>query len=149
MKIFLLISLLFPLCSFTNITVTNSEKIVGKWMASDDNNLEVEVYKIGNEYRAKIIWFDDSDDKNRPMAERCDIKNPDKFLRTRKIIGTEVMHGLVYNTDDDEWQDGRIYDCSSGKDWNAKAWINIEGILKVRGYWHISLFGQTMNFKKV
>ncbi|WP_394767414.1 hypothetical protein [Ferruginibacter sp.] len=43
-------------------------------MASEDNNLDMEVYNSGNEYRAKIVWFDDSDDKSRPMAERCDTK---------------------------------------------------------------------------
>jgi uncharacterized protein (DUF2147 family) len=116
---------------------------------SADNNVEVEVFKTGNEYKAKVVWFDDSDDKSQPMGVRCDIKNPRETLRTRKIIGMEVMHGLVYNADDDEWQEGRIYDSSSGKDWNAKAWINKEGILKVRGYWHFSLFGQTMSFKRV
>ena len=149
MKNILLAILLIPIFSFKNATITNSEKIVGKWMASEDNNLEVEVYKTGNEYRAKIVWFDDSDDKSRPMAERCDTKNPDKTLRTRKIIGLQVMQGLVYSADDDEWQGGQIYDASSGKQWNAKAWLTNDGCLKVRGYWHLEFMGQNICFKKV
>ncbi len=149
MKHILLAILLIPIFSFKNATITNSEKIVGKWMASEDNNLEVEVYKTGNEYRAKIVWFDDSDDKSRPMAERCDTKNPDKTLRTRKIIGLQVMQGLVYNAADDEWQGGQIYDASSGKQWNAKAWLTSDGCLKVRGYWHLEFMGQNICFKKV
>ncbi len=149
MKNFLFAMLLLPFCSFKYAAISNSDVIVGKWMSAEDNNLEVEVYKTGNEYRAKIVWFDDSDDKSKPMAERCDTKNPDKALRTRKIIGLEVMHGLVYNKDDDEWQDGRIYDASSGKDWNAKAWVNNDGYLKVRGYWHFEFLGENMTFKKV
>jgi uncharacterized protein (DUF2147 family) len=149
MKNIWLAILLIPIFSFKNATITNFEKIVGKWMASEDNNLEVEVYKTGNEYRAKIVWFDDSDDKSRPMAERCDTKNPDKTLRTRKIIGLQVMQGLVYNADDDEWQGGQIYDASSGKQWNAKAWLTSDGCLKVRGYWHLEFMGQNICFKKV
>jgi uncharacterized protein (DUF2147 family) len=148
MKTFLLAFLLFTISSFKTIVNNNADAITGKWMSAD-NNVEVEVFKTGNEYKAKVVWFDDSDDKSQPMGVRCDIKNPRETLRTRKIIGMEVMHGLVYNADDDEWQEGRIYDSSSGKDWNAKAWINKEGILKVRGYWHFSLFGQTMSFKRV
>jgi uncharacterized protein (DUF2147 family) len=148
MKNFLLIFLLFPLCSFKNTAVNNADAIIGKWM-SEENNLEVEVFKSGNEYKAKVIWFDDTDDKTRPMAERYDLKNPDKALRSRKIIGLEVMYGLTYNEDDDEWQDGHIYDSSTGKEWNAKMWLTKQGVLKVRGYWHISLLGQTMLFKKV
>ena len=83
------------------------------------------------------------------MNERRDTKNPDKTLRTQKIIGMEVMHGLMYNIKEDEWQDGRIYDASSGKDWNAKAWLTKDGCLKVRGFWHFEFLGQNMCFKKV
>lgn len=127
---------------------SNADAITGKWM-NTDKNLEVEVYKAGNEYNGRVIWFDDTDDKSSPMNERRDTKNPDKSLRSRKIIGLVVMTGLVYNNDDDEWQDGRIYDSSSGKDWNAKAWINDEGILKVRGYWHFSIFGENISFNRI
>lgn len=149
MKNIFLSLLLISICSFKNIASTNSEKIIGKWLASEDKNLVVEVYKSGNEFRAKIIWFDDSDDKSKPMAERCDTKNPDKKLRTRKIIGLQVMQGLVYNAGDDEWKGGQIYDASSGKQWNAKAWLTTDGCLKVRGYWHFEFMGQNICFKKV
>ena len=33
---------------------------------------------------AKVVWFDDTEDKSNPMNERCDKKNPDKF-RHQKI----------------------------------------------------------------
>lgn len=141
------ISFFILFSSFSHTGKNNADAIKGTWM-SMEGNLKVEVYKKGNEYFSKVIWFDDTDDLSNPMATRMDTKNPDKTLRNRKIIGTEVMHGLVYNADDDEWQDGIIYDCSSGKEWNAKAWINSEGVLKVRGYWHLSIFGQNINFKK-
>lgn len=146
-KIIALPLLLMTLTIFA-VAQSNANSIVGRWM-STDQNLEVEVYRLGNEYRAKVIWFDDTDDKSRPMNQRCDSKNPNKTLRTRKLIGLEVMHGLVYNTDDKEWQDGRIYDASSGKDWNAKAWLTSDGCLKVRGFWHFEFLGQNMCFKKV
>lgn len=124
------------------------DAILGKWM-STEGNLMVEVYKYSNEFKAKVLWFDDSDDKRRPYYARYDTKNPDHALRRRKILGMEVMHGLVYNADDDEWQDGRIYDASTGKDWNAKAWLTKDGCLKVRGFWHFEFFGQNICFKKI
>ena len=125
----------------------NSDGITGRWM-SMENNLEVEIYKTGNEFKARVVWFDDSDDKSRPMNGRCDRKNPNEALRNRKLIGLEVMHGLMYKADDNEWQNGRIYDASSGKDWNAKAWLTNDGLLKVRGFWHFEFLGQNMCFKK-
>jgi len=78
------------------------------------------------------------------MNERCDSKNPAVSLRTNKIIGLEVMHGLVYDTDDNEWEDGRIYDSSTGKDSNAKALLITEGVLKVRGFWHFEFPGKNI-----
>jgi uncharacterized protein (DUF2147 family) len=126
----------------------NQEHIVGKWI-SLRKNVIVEVFKTGNEYRSKIVWFDDSDDKNRPMLVRTDYKNPEPSLRKRKLIGLEVMYGLSYNEKLHEWQDGKIYDASKGKHWNAKAWITKEGILNVRGYWHLELLGQNISFKKI
>ena len=92
MKCFLITFLLFPLFSFKNfVSNNNTDAIIGNWMSAEDNNLEVEIFKIGSEYKAKVIWFDDTDDKTMPMAVRCDTKNPDKTLRTRKIIGLEVF----------------------------------------------------------
>lgn len=126
----------------------NFNSITGKWM-STEGNLMVEVYKVNNEYRARVLWFDDTDDKSRPYTTRLDIKNPNKSLRSKKILGLEVMYGLVYNADDEEWRGGRIYDASSGKDWNAKAWVDKDGCLKVRGFWHLEFLGQNICFKKV
>lgn len=126
----------------------NANSIIGRWR-STEKNVEVEVYQTGNEYRAKIIWFDDSDDKNRPMNLRYDRKNPDKALRSRKIIGLEVLHGLVYNREEQVWHHGRIYDPTTGKDWNASIWLTSGGDVKVRGFWHFEFLGQNIFFKKV
>ena len=141
---------LFIICSIgiSSHAQANADAIIGKWMSADDNLL-VEVFKTGNEYRAKLVWFDDSDDKSNPVNQRLDKKNPDMTLRARKLVGIEVLWNLHYNPSDDEWQDGTIYDSSSGKKWDAKAWINTTGILKVRGYWNFPIFGKNMSFKKV
>lgn len=124
------------------------DDIIGKWKATD-GKLEVEVFKLGNKYNARVIWFDDSDDRSIPLSQRRDTKNPDKALQTPKVIGMEVMSGLQYNADDDELQEGRIYDASTGKDWNAKDWLTKDGMLKVRGFWHFELLGENISFKKV
>jgi uncharacterized protein (DUF2147 family) len=142
-------SILWVLLIFnTCIAAQNKQDaIVGKWM-STDGKLEVEVIKQNNEYNAQIIWFDDSDDRSVPLNQRQDGKNPDKGLRSRKIIGMEVMHGLQYKAGDDEWQEGRIYDASTGKDWNAKAWLAKDGCLKVKAFWHFEFLGENICFKK-
>jgi len=116
---------------------------------SEEDNLEVEVFKEAGQFKAKVLWFDDSDDKTKPWNTRTDEKNPKRELRSRKIVGMEVLSGLTYDEDDDEWIDGTIYDSKSGKEWSSKCWINKDNLLKVRGYWLVSLFGETMTFKKI
>ena len=142
---YLLIAVFFTLSCYAQ---KNPDAILGKWM-SEDNNLEVEVYKEAGLFKAKVVWFDDSDDKSKPWNTRLDEKNPKKELRTRKIAGMEVLSGLTYDEDDDEWVDGVIYDSNSGKEWSSKVWINKSNQLKVRGYWLVSWLGETMTFKKV
>lgn len=34
---------------------------------------------------------------------RTDDKNPDPALRDRRLLGTEVLHGLRYNFNHNEW----------------------------------------------
>ncbi len=126
----------------------NANSIVGQWV-STENNMAVEVYKAGNFYEAKVIWVDNSNDKSTPMNAKCDFRNPDENLRKRKIIGLVVMNGLIYNQENNDWENGKIYDPHSGKDWNAKANITKMGLLKVRGYWGFQLFGKDLMFRKI
>ena len=126
----------------------NSDQIVGHWMSAE-NNLEVEIFKTGDNYDAKVVWIDDSNDKSRPMNTRCDFRNPDQSLRKRKIIGLIVMDGLIYNKKNNEWEKGKIYDPHTGKDWNAKASLTKDGLLRVRGYLGFQLFGKDLLFRKI
>ena len=145
---FFLLSVLTVTAALKAATQNSPDDIIGRWMNSE-NNLAVEIFKENNEYEAKVVWIDDSDDRSRPMNTRCDRKNPDERLRTRKIIGLVVMHGLIYNKENSDWEGGRIYDPNSGKDWNARAWLTSGDYLKVRGYWDFQFLGKDLLFKKV
>ena len=126
----------------------NPDQIIGRWMSAE-NNLEVEIYKQGGNYNAKVVWIDDKDDKSRPMNTRCDFRNPDETLRKRKIIGLVVMNDLTYNIENNDWEHGKIYDPHNGKDWNAKASLTKDGLLRVRGYWGFQLLGKDILFRKI
>lgn len=133
---------------FSNLNLqSKSDAILGKWI-NIPGNLEVEVYKQGNDMKAKLLWFDDSDDKSKPMNVRTDEKNPDKSLRSRKLIGMDVLRDLKYYPDDDEWDNGKIYDSSSGREWSSEAWITKDGLLKVKGYWVFKFLSQTETFRR-
>ena len=127
-------------------TVPNCDRICGKWMSAE-KNLVVEVYRNNDRFKAKIIWF--RDDPSKPMEEWRDSKNPNPSLRTRRILGMNVLNDLKYDTDSNTWEDGTIYDAKNGREWNASVYINKQGLLKVKGYWHFKLLGRTMTFRRV
>ncbi len=140
---------IFFLCFAIKSNAQNQENaIIGKW-ESAERNLIVDVYRQNNAFRAKIVWFYDEDDTITPIEKRLDIKNPDKTLRKRPIVGTDILSDLVYNAKQDRWTGGRIYDATSGRTWDATVWLNSPSDLSVRGFYIVRWFGKTINFIKV
>ncbi|MDP2414266.1 DUF2147 domain-containing protein [Daejeonella sp.] len=125
-----------------------SDQIIGKWMSTAEN-ITVLVFKEGDQYNAKVLWFNDSDDRTRPMITRTDQQNPDPALRNRKIIGLEILRNLKFNASINRWEKGIIYDVRTGREWNLSALLTKNGMLEVKGFWHFEFMGQTMTFKRV
>jgi uncharacterized protein (DUF2147 family) len=124
------------------------DAILGKW-ESVEKNLIVEVYKQEGTFKAKIVWFYDENDTITPIEERLDTENPNKSLRNRKILGLQVLSGLVYNARQKRWVNGKIYDSSSGRTWSATVWLTDVNTLQVRGYYLVRWLGKTLTFTRV
>jgi uncharacterized protein (DUF2147 family) len=138
-------------CSVTTIdggSITKANRVCGKWQSAD-KDLVVEVYTEKNTFKAKIIWFSGGVSKTKPMETITDVKNPDPSLRSRKVLGLNVVENLKYDAASNSWEGGKIYEVQSGKYWNAAAYIESTGMLKVKGYWKIKLLGKTMTFKRI
>ncbi len=141
---------------FTTLLLINSgakidnspDAILGKWETLQDN-LIVDVYKEGHEYKAKVVWFKNSSEKTKPSTAWIDEKNPNKSLRSRKVLGMEVLQHLVWNPNNQKWEKGRIYDSTTGKEWNSSAWLTEDHLLNVRGFWHFEFLGRNMVFKRI
>jgi uncharacterized protein (DUF2147 family) len=117
--------------------------ILGRWV-TDKNDLVVEVYQIGAEYRGRIVWVSDKSG----TQGRLDEKNPNVALRNRRVVGMDVLDGLTSSNDANSWENGHIYDATSGKTWSATARLEDPETLVVRGYWGFQLFGKTLTFKR-
>lgn len=126
----------------------HQDRILGTWL-STTGGLKVEVFKTGNEYKAKVLWFDDSDDSSKPMETRTDEQNPDQTLRKRKIIGLEVLNKLTYNPHTKQWHHGIIYDANSGREWSSSVSLLKNDLLKVKGYWKFEFIGKSMMFRRI
>lgn len=125
-----------------------TEPITGEWIAAK-KNLIVLVYKVGNEYNARIMWFNDSDDKTRDMKSRLDKYNQVPALRTRHILGLEVVRNLTYVKRTSTYENGIIYDARTGREWDSYAYLTSANTLRVKGYWHFKFISQTMDFYRL
>lgn len=124
--------------------IASAQDVVGKWKL-DDGSAIVEVYKSGDSYNGKIVWLKEANGPDgKPV---CDSKNPDKNLRSRKLMGLNMLSGLKKTGD--QYTQGSIYDPGNGKTYNCS--MKVEGdVLKVRGSLDKKgLVGRTMDWYRV
>lgn len=132
----------------TQMNLIAADDVLGKWQ-NLEKNLIVEVYRDGNHFKGRLLWFKNSNEKTNPSYTWLDINNPDPALRNRKILGMDVLQKLVYNPKKNCWDDGEIYDTTTGRTWNSSLKFSEDGTMEVRGFWHFEFIGKTMSFKKL
>ncbi len=126
-------------------THTSSDKILGTWLSSD-KDLKVEIYKNGENYFGKVVWFA-CEPQTPDMNAFKDTENPNPALRNRKWLGMNVLEGLKFNNKG-YWCDGKIYDPNSGHTFSTVVRLQNNETIQVKGYWGIELFGQTLTFNR-
>jgi uncharacterized protein (DUF2147 family)/peptidoglycan/LPS O-acetylase OafA/YrhL len=118
---------------------------VGLWYA-EGGAAQVAIGPCGEELCGQVVWlrspFDDEG------CELRDGKNPDPALRTRKVVGLEVLHGLRPRGNG-TWAGGRIYDPATGSTYTCHLALDGEDRLRLRGYVGIPLLGRTTTWLRV
>ncbi|AOM78601.1 DUF2147 domain-containing protein [Pedobacter steynii] len=135
--------ILFAAISFSGLAQT-SDAILGKW-ANSSGEAHIDISKKGDKFFGKIVWL--KAPKDEKGQAKLDVKNPDLKLKTRPIMGLEMLKDFVY--DDGKWVDGKIYDPKTGKTYSCNMNIKANGDLNVRGYIGISLIGRSDTWKRV
>lgn len=127
-----------------SVCAAYAQDVTGKWKLEDGTAI-VEVYRQGNVFNGKIVWLKDPYEADGTPA--VDSNNPDKSLRSRKIIGLNMLSGL--KAVKGEYSGGKIYDPGNGKTYNCS--MKVEGnVLKVRGSLDKrGLIGRTMDWFRV
>ena len=130
---------LFSLCA------ASAQEVLGKWKLEDGSAI-VEVYKSGDVFNGKIVWLKEPTEADGTPAK--DLNNPDKALRSRELIGLNMLSGLQAKGNN-EYAGGSIYDPGNGKTYNCS--MKVEGdVLKVRGSLDKKgLLGRTMDWFRV
>ncbi len=100
--------------------------ITGRWVTQSKDGV-VEIYPCGEHICGKLSKFL----VNPPAGPGAkDINNPNKALRSRTILGMNVLTG--FKAAGDEWK-GQAYDPKSGKTYRSIVYKGKSGNLIVKG----------------
>jgi uncharacterized protein (DUF2147 family) len=100
--------------------------VTGRWITQSKDGV-VEIYECGATICGKISKFL----VNPPAGPGAkDLNNPNKALRSRTILGMDILTG--FKEAGDEWK-GQIYDPKSGKTYRSVVYKGKSGNLVVKG----------------
>ncbi|MFL5730136.1 MAG: DUF2147 domain-containing protein [Cytophagaceae bacterium] len=117
---------------------TEADEVLGSWYTASGNS-RILIYKCGqNQYCGKVEWLKNPE---RDGHQKVDARNPDESLRSRPIIGLQIMHGFTFHNSG-KWENGKVYNPQNGKTYSAKMKLH-EGKLELRGYLGVSILGKT------
>ena len=124
--------------------------VLGIWRTERDES-KVEIFRCGEKLCGKIVWlknpkYTDSTE-GRIGTPIIDRKNPDPALRSRPLIGLQIMAGFT-EQGGNTWGNGTVYDPKSGKTYRGKIHLASPDRLELRGYVGISLLGRTSVWRR-
>jgi len=108
------------------------DDIVGYYLNEDPFSgtlSQIYIYNAGNgTYEGIVIWTKEEDRK--------------------QFEGLVFLKGMTFNTKENEWENASII--YPGKKGKFKAFMRLEkdDLLRVRGYWGVSMFGKTLYWPK-
>lgn len=124
-----------------------SSDILGIWL-NEDKDAHVKIYQEGEYYFGKIVWMLNPID-TLTGKPKLDKENSNPELAKRPIDGLILLSDFVWEADDDEWDDGSIYDPKNGKTYSCYMRLDSINHLRIRGYIGISLLGRTTYWSRV
>lgn len=96
--------------------ITEADSIIGEWY-TDARESIIKIYKKQNKYYGKIIRLKEP---NGPDGKpKLDKRNSDKKLRNRKIVGLNILTGMVHKKDN-IWANGKTYTPRRGKSFDCR-----------------------------
>ena len=115
--------------------------VIGKWATNDSI---IDVVERDGALHATIVSVLDplyKENEDGPVGTtRADPKNPDPSLRTRPLVGIDLLSD--YQFKDGKCQ-GSLYDPESGKTYKSQMTVDGKGKLQMRGYIGTPMFGRT------
>jgi uncharacterized protein (DUF2147 family) len=136
----ILFSILLVTCLALPSKALDGDQLVGIWKPSNGKSM-VKIEKIGSKYYGRVVWLvEHNDDAGNP---RTDINNPDASLRDTPLKGYRLLKDFIFDTEENLWSEGTIYDPNNGSTYNCEIEMKDENTIEVRGYIGAAVFGRT------
>lgn len=124
---------------------SNAQSIFGKWKTIDDETGKeksiVEIYNVNGKAFAKVLQVLEKGKEDKV----CDLCKGDK--KNKPVKGMVIIDGL--SKDGDEWNNAKILDPKTGKEYKCYITLEDKNKLKVRGYIGFALIGRTQYWSRV
>lgn len=118
----------------------------GRW-ATENGRSHIEIAPCGQKFCGKIVWMAEPlDEAGRP---KLDQNNPAEELRSRPMLGLQLLSDFVAADSPGRWIGGKIYNPRDGELYSASLMLTEATSLSVHGYVLLPLFGKTQIWKKV
>lgn len=134
-----LVGLALLLITRVSVAQNTGNEIIDTWW-NQEKEAQIKIYQSGSTYAGKIVWLKEPNDPETGKP-KLDKKNPDTKLRSRPILGSDLLYGFTFDKSEKEWVGGTIYDGREGKTYKCYITLNTDGTLKVRGYIGASWMG--------
>lgn len=141
-------------CMLSFLSLAAREDILGRWISpkyKDGNQVILEVYeKEDGQFYGKMIGQTVPLYQEGEFAgqEKMDLKNPDASLRTRKLIGLELMERMSYQEEANDYSGGQIYIPGMGKTMYAKIQIHGKEMKMKASFDKLGVLGKTQLWTK-
>lgn len=127
-----LCSLLLGLLIAVSASAAAPDAIVGTWLTEDGSSKVTVAATTGADggtvYTGTVTWLAEPKRDGKPVQ---DANNPDAALRTRAILGLEILSGFKA-TPGGGWAGGTIYSPRAGKRYPAELALAPDGRLQVK-----------------
>ena len=146
-----LVLFLACMASLNAQAAVTGDAILGLWQ-TENGKAQIEIYRCQERYCGRIAALKEpvypvDDERGMAGQSKVDRENPDASLRTRPLLGLELLSGFVYGGGG-VWQDGHIYDAEKGKTYQCKLTLEGDKELLVRGFIGFSLIGRTTHWHR-
>ena len=134
----------------TTVSAATPDDITGIWKTQGGDS-HLELTRKGTTISGRIVWLKSPNyrsSKDGPLGTgKTDRRNPDPTLRSRSIIGLQVMQGFV-PTGRNQWGNGTCYNPESGKSYRCRMRLTAPGRLDLRGYVGLPAFGRSFSLSR-